>query len=334
MAAAVTRIRFPLVKHLQSGDGDRVVRVFGGFASRCSQSPASSLHTVRNSGLSSIIPCALRNARHAFASGSLDGPRVKSLMSATRTLKTAAAIATGSGMFLTYSVMSGDSSSNAGYSQHVTHLCACQGSSTEPTTPSTPSATASTYLDMFTDQLSRMTGDIEDEKHSLEEGPMRYAVYARRAIQTVLVKGRLVAYTSDVGESVRPVVPKWMVRACYGITWLYVAVDVGYNTTEEYLRGSPQLVVLRTAIHAATFQSIASVALPAFLIHQVVHLVQGALKSMPQTKVVRWLPSVIGLSCIPLMPYIDHPVEGVIDAAFDAAWPVEGHGHKSEGNQH
>mmetsp|Transcript_19044 Transcript_19044/g.40353 ORF Transcript_19044/g.40353 Transcript_19044/m.40353 type:complete len:82 (+) Transcript_19044:1134-1379(+) len=66
----------------------------------------------------------------------------------------------------------------------------------------------------------------------------------------------------------------------------------------------------------------------------VVHLVQGALKSMPQTKVVRWLPSVIGLSCIPLMPYIDHPVEGVIDAAFDAAWPVEGHGHKSEGNQH
>ena len=31
-----------------------------------------------------------------------------------------------------------------------------------------------------------------------------------------------------------------------------------------------------------------------------------------------------GLALIPLMPYIDHPVEHVIDVAFEKAWPKEG----------
>ena len=31
-----------------------------------------------------------------------------------------------------------------------------------------------------------------------------------------------------------------------------------------------------------------------------------------------------GLALIPLMPYIDHPVEHVIDVGFEKAWPKEG----------
>ena len=31
-----------------------------------------------------------------------------------------------------------------------------------------------------------------------------------------------------------------------------------------------------------------------------------------------------GLALIPLMPYIDEPVEHVIELAFDKAWPKEG----------
>ena len=83
------------------------------------------------------------------------------------------------------------------------------------------------------------------------------------------MKGRLIAYTSDVGESFRPVVPRSIVRLAYGVTWAYVGVDVAYNTAEEHLRGSSPITVLRTAVHAATFQSIASVLVPSVVIHQV-----------------------------------------------------------------
>lgn len=72
-----------------------------------------------------------------------------------------------------------------------------------------------------------------------------------------------------LGESFRPVVPRWMVRMAYGVTWAYVAVDVTYHTAEEHEKGSAPMTVLRTAVHAATFQSIASVLVPSIVIHQV-----------------------------------------------------------------
>eukprot|EP00308_Calcidiscus_leptoporus_P018974 CAMPEP_0119364436 /NCGR_PEP_ID=MMETSP1334-20130426/11353_1 /TAXON_ID=127549 /ORGANISM="Calcidiscus leptoporus, Strain RCC1130" /LENGTH=45 /DNA_ID= /DNA_START= /DNA_END= /DNA_ORIENTATION= len=33
----------------------------------------------------------------------------------------------------------------------------------------------------------------------------------------------------------------------------------------------------------------------------------------------RWAASL----CIPLLPYVDHPVEAAIDFGFDKAWPVD-----------
>ena len=143
-------------------------------------------------------------------------------------------------------------------------------------------------------------------------------------MQIFLVKGRLIAYTSDVGESVRPVVPPAIVRACYGITWAYVGVDVGFRTTEEYREGSETSQIVRTAVHTACFQTIASVLVPSVVIHQVVHLAQNVASArLPAGRIARWLPSAVGLACIPLMPLIDHPVEHAIDVGFDYAWPKD-----------
>jgi len=165
----------------------------------------------------------------------------------------------------------------------------------------------------------------EDTKRELEEGPARYAAYLRRITQLFLVKGRLIAYTSDIGESVRPVVPASVVRLAYGITWAYVGVDVVYNTCEEKAKGSPPMAVLRTGVHALTFQSIASVLVPSVIIHQVVHSADNLTKRFPKFMaggmVARWLPSLVGLAFIPLMPFIDEPVEHLIDKGFDKAWP-------------
>ena len=128
----------------------------------------------------------------------------------------------------------------------------------------------------------------------LEEGPLRYVVYARRAVQAFLVKGRLIAYTSDVGESVRPVVPPSVVRLCYGITWAYVAVDVGYIGFEEHDKGSPPTTVARTVVHTTTFQVIASVLVPSLIIHQAVHMAQQGCQRLPPGRVAMWLPSLVG----------------------------------------
>ena len=159
-------------------------------------------------------------------------------------------------------------------------------------------------------------------KEELESGPGRYVAYTRRAVQVLLTKGRMVAYTSDVGEAMRPAVPGWVVRAAYGLTWMYVGCDVCYHTAEEHFKGGPPVLVARTAAHATTFQVIASVAVPSFLIHQVVHLTQFALKSAPPSIATRWLPSLVGLACIPLMPFIDEPIEHLIDEGFKQGWPV------------
>ena len=142
-----------------------------------------------------------------------------------------------------------------------------------------------------------------DEPLLLEDGPLRYVVYARRAVQAFLVKGRLVAYSSDVGESVRPVVPPSIVRFCYGITWAYVAVDVGFNGFEEQSKGSPPTTVARTVVHTTTFQVIASVLVPSLIIHQAVHMAQQGCQRLPPGKVAKWLPSLVGAPVAQQLPH-------------------------------
>lgn len=166
------------------------------------------------------------------------------------------------------------------------------------------------------------TGDAGSDL--IRDGPVRDLAYARRMVQAFLVKGRAAAYTSDVGESVRPVVPSWFVRACYGMTWMYVFTDVSYHTADAYMAQKSKEVVCRTAVQSTVFQVIASVAVPSLIIHQVVHMGQRAVKSLPPGRIQFWLPSVIGLACIPFMPYVDEPIEHVIEMGFDKAWPVEG----------
>ena len=65
---------------------------------------------------------------------------------------------------------------------------------------------------------------------------LRYAAYASR-IRTVLSSAhRYVAYTSDIGESFRPVAHPYLVRAAYGVSWAYLTGDVAYEGYKAYLR--------------------------------------------------------------------------------------------------
>lgn len=65
---------------------------------------------------------------------------------------------------------------------------------------------------------------------------LRYAAYATR-IRTILLSAhRYVAYTSDIGESFRPVAHPYLVRSAYAVSWAYLAGDVAHEGYKAYLR--------------------------------------------------------------------------------------------------
>ena len=154
---------------------------------------------------------------------------------------------------------------------------------------------------------------------------MRYAAYANRIRTIMLSAQRYVAYTSDIGESFRPVAHPWLVRGAYTISWAYIVGDVAHEGYKAYCRNQSLLVpssgstppnatsavasenaktevVLKRQLlpaledyraimaQRAVFQSIASMGLPAFTIHSIVRYSGRALKNSKNATLRTWGP--------------------------------------------
>ncbi|KAG8815442.1 hypothetical protein FRC18_001501 [Serendipita sp. 400] len=73
-----------------------------------------------------------------------------------------------------------------------------------------------------------------------------------------------------------------------------------------------------TAVQRAVFQSIASMALPAFTIHTVVAQSARFWKRATNVRVKAWGPTLTGLAVVPALPYLfDHPVEKATETSFE-----------------
>ncbi|EAQ87553.1 hypothetical protein CHGG_04172 [Chaetomium globosum CBS 148.51] len=70
---------------------------------------------------------------------------------------------------------------------------------------------------------------------------VRYAAYAARFRTILLSAHRYVAYTSDIGESFRPVAHPWLVRGAYGVSWAYILGDVSYEGYKAFLHNQRAL---------------------------------------------------------------------------------------------
>lgn len=68
------------------------------------------------------------------------------------------------------------------------------------------------------------------------ESSVRYAAYASRLRTIMLSAHRYVAYTSDIGESFRPIAHPYWVRGAYGISWAYLIGDVSHEGYKAYIR--------------------------------------------------------------------------------------------------
>ena len=150
---------------------------------------------------------------------------------------------------------------------------------------------------------------------------LRYTPYLARARTILLSAHRYVAYTSDIGESFRPVAHPWLIRGAYGISWAYLIGDVSHEGYKAYLRnrqilnpGQPGVTSVRASdarddhpstsivgfkpghvpaledyrtvmAQRAIFQSLASMGLPAFTIHSIVRYSGRALKDVKNTRI-------------------------------------------------
>ncbi|KAH8105019.1 mitochondrial 18 KDa protein-domain-containing protein [Phellopilus nigrolimitatus] len=141
------------------------------------------------------------------------------------------------------------------------------------------------------------------------------------------MRARRRAQTSDIGEAFRPVVHPYVVTAAYGVSWAYLAGDVGFETWKARRRGpSPleacafteQQRLALVAVKRGSFQAIASMALPAFTIHTIVKQSARAFKNTFNPRVRAWGPTLTGLAAVPILPFLfDTPVEKATDAAFE-----------------
>jgi len=187
-------------------------------------------------------------------------------------------------------------------------------------------------------------GKIDVDEHeelanslSLQDSNFRYSGYTVGLSRLF----RYLAFTSDFGEALRPVVHRGIVTATYGVAFVYCFADVGWEAYKvhqchvdpksPYLHGHDgkkyaSMSVTQCVVERSTFQALASLALPAVIIHQSVHAANNMFKRMG--RFTKWGPSVVGLSIIPLMPtFLDEPVEKIVEYGFHhyGPWAAKKH---------
>ncbi|KAI1876858.1 uncharacterized protein JN550_000930 [Neoarthrinium moseri] len=201
------------------------------------------------------------------------------------------------------------------------------------------------------------------------ESNVRYAAYANRVRTIMLSAQRYVAYTSDIGESFRPVAHPYLVKGAYGVSWAYILGDVSYEGYKAYWQNQRKLnpaLPLSDQAQKATgltnpptpeaveqvkpgvvapledwrtvmlqrgiFQSLASMGLPAFTIHSVVRYSGRAMKDVKNARLRTWGPIGLGLAVVPTLPYLfDEPVENAVEWAFHKGFALYG-GKDAVGN--
>ncbi|KAF8709295.1 Alpha beta-hydrolase, partial [Rhizoctonia solani] len=187
----------------------------------------------------------------------------------------------------------------------------------------------SATVETVTKEAAQEVNQLADQDVDTVDTNARYFAYGARLRTALRASTRYIAYTSDIGEAFRPVVPPAVVTAAYGVSWAYLAGDVGYETYKAKRQGPSaveaanfseptRLSILAT--QRAVFQSVASMGLPAITIHTVVKQATKAFVNVKNVRLLKlaWGPTFTGLAIVPFLPYMyDHPVEHATERIFD-----------------
>ena len=136
---------------------------------------------------------------------------------------------------------------------------------------------------------------MSSNREALREGPVR-----------------LLGYANELGESFRPLVSRSLVNASYGVAGAYVVADAAWRCSIPTAGSSPAMEAGDTLL----WQGLASVAVPGFVINRIVWAIGHAGPASART----WLPTAVGLACIPLIVHpIDEGVTRIMDATVRTA---------------
>lgn len=132
---------------------------------------------------------------------------------------------------------------------------------------------------------------------------------------------RYLGYANEVGEAFKSIVPKSFVWASYGIAVTYVLADTGDKAIKVYHADTtPQRGknVTTSMLDTFTWQMFASVIIPGFTINRICFGVGLFQKKLPSPLLRnKWLPTIVGLSCIPL---IIHPIDNFVELAMNTTF--------------
>lgn len=201
------------------------------------------------------------------------------------------------------------------------------------------------------EKVNQVEESLKSDLDYEQESSLRYAAYANRFRTILVASHRYVAYTSDIGESFRPVAHPYLIKVGYGISWLYILGDVSYSAWKikmksqgsytndlmpwNYPYPEPNPVAAQVfkdtqgdklvdtdwrfaGLKRGIFQSVASMGLPAFTIHSAVRYSSILFKNSASKSLKSYGPVAIGLGIVPLLPFVfDEPCEVAIDWVFD-----------------
>ncbi|XP_023162273.1 mitochondrial fission process protein 1 [Drosophila hydei] len=127
---------------------------------------------------------------------------------------------------------------------------------------------------------------------------------------------RYMGYSNEVGEAFRPLLPKSIIAASYGMAVGYVCTDTFDKALRHQMAGGSDRQVALVGADVFTWQMFASVIIPGLTINRITAVSRMLLKKSPSL-VGKTLPTLIGLISIPL---IVHPIDNMVDRIMDATY--------------
>ncbi|XP_020808432.1 mitochondrial fission process protein 1 isoform X2 [Drosophila serrata] len=127
---------------------------------------------------------------------------------------------------------------------------------------------------------------------------------------------RYMGYSNEIGESFRPLVPKSLVAASYGMAIGYVCTDTFDKALRLQMEGASTKEVAIKGADVFAWQMMASVAIPGLVINRITWATRSLLTRAP-VAVLKTVPTLVGLVSIPL---IIHPIDSLVDRLMDATF--------------
>ena len=165
--------------------------------------------------------------------------------------------------------------------------------------------------------IANATSEENDESSTLDSN-FRYIGYTRSLARLF----RYFAFSSDIGVAFSPVVSAKIVSAAYYTTLGYCFIDVGYEAYKLKKRGNvsehdatKKITMAQCIVERASFQAVASVAVPSLIIHTTVDFATKFVTKIGRFQ--KWGPTIAGLAAVPLLPvFFDHPIKHTMETGF------------------